>query len=145
MIKILLITHENVASTFIKITNTIYPNNHVSFNFIEVAFNDDSHYYQKKTQEAVNLIKNNTEAHVLVLTDLYGSTPSNIALKLSQSYQLPVLTGLNLAMLLKIVHHANQRDTTPIDATELALIAKEAAQESILYKDLSSKKISDTV
>ncbi len=42
---------------------------------------------------------------VLVLTDLYGSTPSNIAAKLLADTRVRVVTGLNLPMLIKLFNY----------------------------------------
>lgn len=42
---------------------------------------------------------------VLVLTDLYGSTPSNIACKLQSRSQVRVVTGLNLPMLIRVLNY----------------------------------------
>jgi PTS system ascorbate-specific IIA component len=42
---------------------------------------------------------------VLVLTDLYGSTPSNIACKLPGSSKVRVVSGLNLPMLIRILNY----------------------------------------
>ncbi|RME33261.1 MAG: PTS sugar transporter subunit IIA [Gammaproteobacteria bacterium] len=45
---------------------------------------------------------------VLVLTDLYGATPSNIALRLKQECrQMEVVSGLNLPMLLRTLNYAD--------------------------------------
>jgi len=41
----------------------------------------------------------------LVLTDLYGSTPSNIACKLRKRGQVRVVTGINLPMLIRILNY----------------------------------------
>lgn len=43
---------------------------------------------------------------VLVLTDLYGSTPSNIAHNLSGDYAITVITGVNLPMLVRLMNYA---------------------------------------
>jgi len=42
---------------------------------------------------------------VLILTDLYGSTPCNIARKLSQRTNTQIVTGLNLPMLLRVMNY----------------------------------------
>ena len=42
---------------------------------------------------------------VLVLTDAYGSTPSNIACRLGARRQVAVVTGLNLPMLLRVLNY----------------------------------------
>ncbi|MCG8379771.1 MAG: PTS fructose transporter subunit IIA [Proteobacteria bacterium] len=43
---------------------------------------------------------------VLILTDLYGSTPSNIAHQLDQYADVKVVTGLNLSMLIRVFNYA---------------------------------------
>lgn len=43
---------------------------------------------------------------VLVLTDLYGSTPSNIAVRLGQYYNIRVISGMNLPMLVRILNYS---------------------------------------
>lgn len=42
---------------------------------------------------------------VLVLTDLYGSTPSNIACKLQKRARVRVVAGLNLSMLIRVLNY----------------------------------------
>ncbi len=42
---------------------------------------------------------------VLVLTDLYGSTPTNIAQKLMNKNNIYVVTGLNLSMLIRVFNY----------------------------------------
>ncbi|WP_027370143.1 PTS sugar transporter subunit IIA [Desulfovermiculus halophilus] len=64
---------------------------------------------------------------VLVLTDMFGGTPSNVSLSLLGSGKLEVITGANLPMLLKIF---NLRGTTSLP--DLALEAKSAGRQGIL-------------
>ncbi|MDH4273833.1 MAG: PTS fructose transporter subunit IIA [Gammaproteobacteria bacterium] len=42
---------------------------------------------------------------VLVLTDIYGSTPSNIACKLKKAHHIEVVAGMNLPMLVRILNY----------------------------------------
>ncbi len=44
-------------------------------------------------------------AGVLVLTDAYGSTPSNVASRLAQKEKVAVIAGLNLPMLLRVLNY----------------------------------------
>lgn len=44
---------------------------------------------------------------VLVLTDIYGSTPSNIACSLLQREHIRIVTGLNLPMLIRVMNYAD--------------------------------------
>jgi PTS system mannose-specific IIA component len=48
-------------------------------------------------------------AGVLILTDLYGATPSNIACSLmGGEHELVLVSGLNLAMLLRVMNYADE-------------------------------------
>ncbi len=50
----------------------------------------------------------NSEDGILVLTDLYGSTPSNIAARLLNDIaHVRVVTGINLPMLLRILNYSS--------------------------------------
>ena len=48
----------------------------------------------------------NSGAGVLVLTDIYGSTPSNIASRLLESDPVMVVAGVNLPMLIRVMNYA---------------------------------------
>jgi mannose PTS system EIIA component len=63
---------------------------------------------------------------VLLFTDMFGGTPSNIALAFLGE-QTEVVTGVNLSMLIKF---ANHRDEKPLP--ELARLVQEAGQKSIV-------------
>lgn len=43
---------------------------------------------------------------VLVLTDLYGSTPSNIAKRLGEFHSVRIISGMNLPMLVRVLNYA---------------------------------------
>ncbi|MCG5534566.1 PTS sugar transporter subunit IIA [Ectothiorhodospira mobilis] len=46
---------------------------------------------------------------VLVLTDMYGSTPSNIANRLMQQPRVQVIAGINLPMLVRVLNYPTLR------------------------------------
>lgn len=64
---------------------------------------------------------------VLLLTDMFGGTPSNIGLSFLGTHRVEVLTGVNLPMMVKF-HTA--REAMPLD--ELARQLKECGQRSIM-------------
>jgi PTS system ascorbate-specific IIA component len=60
------------------------------------------------------------DEQVLVLTDMLGSTPCNVAAKLRGSQDFRLVTGLNLPMLLHVLNHADnnlEQLTTSAQAT----------------------------
>jgi len=63
---------------------------------------------------------------VLVLTDLYGSTPSNIACRLRRLTHVRVISGLNLPMLIRILNYPD------LDLDELAHKAVTGGRDGVL-------------
>ena len=75
---------------------------------------------------------------VIILTDMFGGTPSNISLSLLQPGKVDVLTGANLPMLLRILGMRGQ------DLPQLAQDAKNAAIQGIVVAgEVLSRKITE--
>jgi len=64
---------------------------------------------------------------VLILTDMYGSTPSNIAARLAVNHQVLVVSGINLPMLVRIMNYPT------LGVMELALKAESGGRDGIFY------------
>ena len=63
---------------------------------------------------------------VLVLTDLYGSTPSNIACRLHRLSNVRVVSGINLPMLIRVLNYPD------LDLDELAHKALTGGRDGVL-------------
>lgn len=63
---------------------------------------------------------------VLVLTDLYGSTPSNVAKNLSSRSRVRAVTGMNLSMLLRVLNYPQ------LDLDQLAEKAVSGGRDGII-------------
>ena len=75
---------------------------------------------------------------VIILTDMFGGTPSNISLSLLQPGKVDVLTGANLPMLLRILGMRTQ------DLSQLATDAKNAAIQGIIVAgEVLTRKITE--
>lgn len=66
---------------------------------------------------------------ILIMTDMYGSTPSNIALKLLTQKDRILVTGVNLPMLIRVMNYAK------LNLTEIAEKAASGAADSIFIMD----------
>jgi PTS system mannose-specific IIA component len=62
----------------------------------------------------------------IIMTDMFGGTPSNMSISFLQEGKVEVLTGVNLPMLIRFTQERNR-----CDVSELALKLKESAQEGI--------------
>lgn len=84
---------------------------------------------QLKLVEGQALIKQLDTGGVLILADIFGATPSNIARQLCHAEHVMGVAGVNLPMLLRVV--CSPGKTLP----ELAKIAVEGGRECIVYMD----------
>ncbi len=92
------------------------------------AISVDASHEVESTLSAIKEAIAETDAGggVLVLTDMFGGTPSNLSLSLLGTGKLEVLTGVNLPMLIKIMGSRN----TPLE--KLAVDAKQAGIQGIV-------------
>ena len=132
MIGIVLVTHGNLAREFLAaLEHVLGPQQYISAVCIGAA--DDM---QQRRQEILENVRacDNGEG-VIVLTDMFGGTPSNLAISIMDQAGVEVLAGINLPMLVKL---ASVR-TRPI--AEAARIAQDAGRKyiavasSLLAKD----------
>ncbi len=74
---------------------------------------------------------------VLVLTDMYGGTPSNISLSFLEKNRVEVITGVNLPMLLKLATYQND-----LDLEGLAVFITDYGQRNInLASEVLKKRV----
>ena len=100
MIGILLIGHRNLPETFYNILRDMTPKNLNNIDFINVFPEDNI----EKIKELISrkIKKLNHGKGVLILTDMFGGTPSNLSLTFLSEGVVEVVTGINLPMLLKL-------------------------------------------
>src|SRR4030042_2344238 len=102
MIGILVLTHGKPGVEIINAARLIGLNSETSLDALCVNPNDSPDALRGRLAEAIKRVK--TEEGVLVLTDLFGGTPTNLSLSFLQDGEVEVVTGLNLPMLIKAVN-----------------------------------------
>ncbi len=101
MIGILLVTHNGLGDSLLDCVRHVTGNVPAHLKSLSVMTDDDP---LGKEEEGRALIKELDEGDgVLLLTDIYGATPSNIAQRLCQSGHVEGVAGVNLPMLLRVV------------------------------------------
>ena len=86
---------------------------------VSIGWDVDMEEAGRRIQEAIARV--DRRAGVLVLTDMFGGTPSNLALSLLEPGRIEVVTGVNLPMLIKCV---NLREEA-----ELSEVARRVAEQ----------------
>ncbi len=99
MIGIVIVSHSNIASEFLSVLEHIVGKQE-NIKAISI-FPDDN--VESKRGEIIKAIKNvDQKKGVIVLTDMFGGTPSNLAISVMNEKNVEVVAGVNLPMLIKI-------------------------------------------
>ena len=102
---ILIIAHAPLASAFLCCVQHVFPDNAAGV----AAFDVQPHQPPEETlAEARTLLKQLGTPCTLVLTDIFGATPCNVAQKLVDGTTTKLVTGMNLPMLLRAVCYRNE-------------------------------------
>ena len=126
---VLLLTHDGIGQSMIAATRGVV--GPMSLRVASLAFNngDDVDAFQGSAGRA--LVDLDSGEGVLVLTDLYGATPSNVGARLA-SLGVPIrrVSGVNLPMLLRVLNYAE----LPLE--ELVLVAASGARNGVVIDSL---------
>lgn len=128
MIGMVLVTHGRLAEEFVDaLEHVVGPQEQV----IAVCIGPDDDM-EKRRQDILDAARSvDTGDGAVLLTDMFGGTPSNLAISIMETANVEVIAGLNLPMLIKL---ASVRPNTPL------LEAVEAAREAaIKYINIASE------
>lgn len=106
MIGILLITHGSFGEALVQNACHVLNKRPAQLNQLGVAAQDDPLDLLPLAHQMLALVDNGEG--VLVLTDVFGATPANLALKLLDSGRIEGLTGVNLPMLLRALTYRDK-------------------------------------
>ncbi len=99
MIGLLLVTHGRLAEEFIAaMEHVVGPQENVAS--ICMFPDDDIEQSRIAIEKKIKAI--DTGAGVILLTDMFGGTPSNLAISMSEDGKIEALAGINLPMLIKL-------------------------------------------
>jgi PTS system mannose-specific IIA component len=109
MIGIVLVTHGHLATEFrAALEHVCGPQSQLAT--ITIGPEDDMESRRKDIISAVNSVESG--AGVVVLTDMFGGTPSNLAISVMNGAHVEVVAGINLPMLIKL---ASVRDDASLE------------------------------
>jgi PTS system mannose-specific IIA component len=123
VIGVVVVAHGRLADELVRTTESIVG---PLENFTAVSLQGDMEV-DKARREIQNAIRNVDQGKgVLLLTDLFGGTPSNICLSFLEDENVEVLSGVNLPMLVKLPSFTNKHALQ-----EVAMLAMEYGRQNI--------------
>ncbi len=125
---VLLITHEGIGSALVAVATRLLRQLPLRTEAFEVPFDGDPEALLPQASAALRRVDGGQG--VLVLTDLYGATPSNLAARLAR-LGTPVrrVSAVNLPMLLRVMNYAE------LELDELPAVAAAGARNGVIPDD----------
>jgi len=100
---ILLVSHNQIGTELINTARQMLTCSPLPTKVISIGLNDNPDQIRRQlTEELTGLDQGNG---ILILTDMFGSTPSNIACTVSERDDIRVVSGLNLPMLIRVLNY----------------------------------------
>lgn len=100
---LLLISHQGIASQLLKNAENMLGTSPMRTRILEVPFDAPLEQIQQQAQEYIKTLDQGNG--VLILTDLYGSTPCNTGKALMVDSGFKLVSGLNLPMLIRVLNY----------------------------------------
>ena len=132
MIGLVIVTHGRLAEEFrAALEHVVGPQENLET--VSIGPDDDMELRRKDIIDAIGRVDNNDG--VVLLTDMFGGTPSNLAISIMDHAKIEVIAGVNLPLLIKLARLRNNKDL------ETAII--EAQESGRKYISIASQVLSD--
>ena len=132
MIGMVLVTHGRLAAEFIAaLEHVVGPQSHIAA--VCIGPEDDMEKRRADILDSVRAV--DSGAGDVLLTDMFGGTPSNLAISVMDRAKIEVIAGINLPMLIKL---ASLRQSEPL--AEAVRGAQEAGRK---YINVASQLLAD--
>ncbi|MBP6117349.1 MAG: PTS mannose transporter subunit IIA [Neisseriaceae bacterium] len=122
MIGLLIVTHESLGSAFNHLATHFFPALPGNVRILNVEKNDAPETVHAKISHFLEEL--NFGYGVLILTDIFGATPCNVANKFILNEDTAMLTGLNAPMIVKAIQYASL-------STDLQALLQDVKQAAI--------------
>ncbi|MDE0885747.1 MAG: hypothetical protein OSB70_09460 [Myxococcota bacterium] len=120
---LVIVSHCDLGTEFLKALKLIVPD---AREFHAISFQEGDKLDEMRTKVLEGIRAADENEGVLILTDMFGGSPSNIALSFHEERHVEVVTGMNLPMLVKL---ANPKGKETLE--ELAKSIKEYGRRNI--------------
>ena len=134
MFGIVICAHRNLANEFLNTVEFI-TGNRTQIDSVAIDYEIDVDDARKRINKAIRSV--NTGDGVIVCTDLFGGTPSNLCISLLDDLHIEIIAGINLPILLKAVSMRDKKQ----DLGQVVEVLQDHGRNNIFNaRDLLSKK-----
>lgn len=102
-VTILIICHDQIGEVLVHTATKVMDALPLPTQIINIDNNTDPEKLLPKLRQLIEAVS--TPEGVLILTDLFGSTPNNIAKALKNKFNIRIISGINLPMLMRVLNY----------------------------------------
>lgn len=102
---VLLVSHNQIGTELLNTSRQMLSSSPLPTKVISIGINDNPDSIKRQLDEVIKSLDQGNG--ILVLTDMFGSTPSNIACAVSDRDDVRIISGLNLPMLIRVLNYPN--------------------------------------
>ena len=107
MIGVVVVTHGQLASELVNAAEMIV-GDLPQFTAVSIGWHDEQNDARGEIEQAIERVRG--KEGVLLLTDMFGGTPSNLGMTFLEKDRIEVITGVNLPMLIKLAQLPQSQD-----------------------------------
>jgi mannose PTS system EIIA component len=111
VIGVMVVTHGQLARELLNAAEAIV-GDLPQFLAVSIGWHDDVEDAREEIRQGIQ--KMQEEGGVLILTDMFGGTPSNLGMTFLEPHRVEVVTGVNLPMLIKLSSLRESADLTAV-------------------------------
>jgi PTS system mannose-specific IIA component len=115
MIGIVIVTHSKLGEALIEAAAFILGRKPEATVAVSVDLNENAEKLRKQIEKAIKQVRQ--EQGVLILTDMFGGTPSNLSYSFLEDGKIEVISGVNLPILIKASSARQDKDLADLAVT----------------------------
>jgi|TARA_B100001175_G_C19495266_1_gene634880 PTS system mannose-specific IIA component len=132
MIGIIIVTHGNLA---LELKSSMEHILGIQKNIEIISIKPDDDLDIKKSALEESIKKVTKDSGTIILTDMFGGTPSNLAISFLKIGKVEIISGVNLPMLVKLIGSR--------DSNDLQKVARESKESAQKYISIASEILSE--
>lgn len=115
MIGILIVTHCRLGESLIEASEFIIGDRADAMMAVSIDINQNADDLRKKVAAGIKAVDQNQG--VLILTDMFGGTPSNLSYSFLEEGHIEVISGVNLPILIKAINDRTKKELSQLAAS----------------------------
>jgi PTS system mannose-specific IIA component len=125
MVGIVIVTHGNLGEVLIETAEIIFNAKADAIISVSIDLKQNVESLRKKIKDSIKTV--NQQKGILILTDMFGGTPSNLSYSFLEEGKIEVISGVNLPILIKAMN-CRKKET---DLHQMAKTIEEYGKKSI--------------